>query len=75
MSKFIKLVTTARNGEGGDTLYFNLDNIVAIHKERGLIYGSNGAGQDVFCIDKDSMEELIHRIESRDNSVENLNTI
>ena len=69
MSEFIKLVTTSRNGVVGDTIYFNLDNILAINKDRGLVYGSNGAGQDVFNIDKDSMGELIHSIERRDNSV------
>lgn len=51
--KFIRL--KEQNG----TLFLNLENIIGIHRERGIVYVANSAGQDVFMLDKESMDRLV----------------
>lgn len=58
MSNFIKLPT-----DGDGTLWFNIDRIIAINEERGIVYVSNGAGQDVFILTDEGMSELIEVIQ------------
>lgn len=56
MQNFIKLSDNENN-----TMYINFENIVAINKERCIVY----TGNDYFFIKEEPMEQLVQAIEAR----------
>ena len=58
MNKFVK-VTDAN----GDTLYFRLDNIIAINENRGSVYCNNG---DVFWLTDNGIYNLLDSIDVKE---------
>lgn len=63
MNEFIKLKEKCKDDNIGSTLYLNLDSIIAIHKERGIVYVANSGGQDVFVLTEESIDHLLTIVE------------
>ena len=61
MSKFVEVVECQYGGR----LMLNIDNIVAIHKDSGVIYTNtvHGEGTGIFRFDAENMEKIINATE------------